>query len=126
MRTETEQRFCGREFTAKEVSLIREVVDTCSGLSRFELANTLFVTMSNDEAAATEAWKILQAESLPNVYILEGGINGWLDTYAHDEFDAQDHVVDHAPDKLAYRFQAATGQLESTARMKAVRRGRIT
>ena len=41
MRTETEQRFCGREFTAKEVLLIREVVDTCSGLSRFELANTV-------------------------------------------------------------------------------------
>ena len=36
-----EQRFCGREFTAKEMSLIREVVDTCSGLSRFELANTV-------------------------------------------------------------------------------------
>lgn len=36
-----EQWFCGREFTAKEVTLIREVVDVCSGLSRFELANTV-------------------------------------------------------------------------------------
>ncbi|MFN2278462.1 MAG: YeeE/YedE thiosulfate transporter family protein, partial [Candidatus Promineifilaceae bacterium] len=32
--------------------------------------NTLFVTMSNDEEKATEAWKILEAESVPNVYIL--------------------------------------------------------
>jgi len=35
------QRFYGREFTAAEVSLIREVVDTCGGISRNELANTV-------------------------------------------------------------------------------------
>ena len=35
------QRFCGREFTAEEVSLIQEVVDTCGGISRNELANTV-------------------------------------------------------------------------------------
>ena len=43
----------------------------------FEPANTVFVTLSNDESAATEAWKMLVAESVPNVYILEGGINNW-------------------------------------------------
>ncbi len=35
------QRFCGREFSAEEVSLIQEVVDTCGGISRNELANTV-------------------------------------------------------------------------------------
>ena len=35
------QRFCGREFTAKDVSLIQEVIETCAGLSRFELAHTV-------------------------------------------------------------------------------------
>ena len=35
------QSFCGREFTAEEVSLIREVVDTCMGISRKELAHTV-------------------------------------------------------------------------------------
>jgi hypothetical protein len=39
--TKADQRFCGREFTAKAVSLIHEIVETCSGLSRFELANTV-------------------------------------------------------------------------------------
>jgi 3-mercaptopyruvate sulfurtransferase SseA len=34
--------------------------------------------MSNDEAAATEAWKVLVAESVQNIYILEGGVNNWL------------------------------------------------
>ncbi len=39
--TKEDQRFCGREFSAKEVSLIHEIAETCSGLSRFELANTV-------------------------------------------------------------------------------------
>jgi hypothetical protein len=36
-----QQRFCGREFTAQEVSLIQEVVETCTGISRTELAYTV-------------------------------------------------------------------------------------
>lgn len=35
------QQFCGREFTPKEVSLIKEVVETCNGISRTELAYTV-------------------------------------------------------------------------------------
>lgn len=35
------ERFCGREFTPKEVSLIKEVVETCDGISRTELAYTV-------------------------------------------------------------------------------------
>ena len=76
---------------------------------QFELANTVFVTISNDEAAATEAWKILKAESLPNIYILEGGINAWLDTYAGNSLGEEDRLVQHEPDRLAYKFNAATG-----------------
>lgn len=34
-------RFSGKVFTAEEISLIREVVATCRGLSRRELANTI-------------------------------------------------------------------------------------
>lgn len=36
-----QQKFCDREFTGQEVSIIREVVQTCKGLSRFELAHTV-------------------------------------------------------------------------------------
>jgi hypothetical protein len=36
-----QQRFCGREFTTQEVLLIQEVVDTCGGISRSELAHTV-------------------------------------------------------------------------------------
>lgn len=35
------ETFCDREFTIEDVSIIREVVDSCKGLSRFELAHTV-------------------------------------------------------------------------------------
>lgn len=82
---------------------------------QFELANTIFVTISNDELAATEAWKILKAESVPNVYILEGGINSWLNTYAGDSLAELDRVANPQPDQLAYRFNAATGSRHPAA-----------
>jgi len=81
----------------------------------FELANTIFVTISNDETAATEAWKILKAESIPNLYILEGGINAWLDTYAADSFTQDERVSLRQEDQLAYRFNAATGSRHRAA-----------
>ena len=34
-------RFTGRTFSAREMTLIREVVQDCSGLSRMELARTV-------------------------------------------------------------------------------------
>lgn len=39
--TVKQHSFCGREFSNQEVSLIREVVQTCTGISRKELANTV-------------------------------------------------------------------------------------
>lgn len=71
--------------------------------------NTLFVIMSNDEAAATAAWRTLNAESVPNLYILEGGINRWIDTFSDANFRAVNRVADMADDQLAYRFDTALG-----------------
>jgi hypothetical protein len=36
-----QQSFCGREFTVEDISLIKEVVETCTGISRTELAYTV-------------------------------------------------------------------------------------
>jgi rhodanese-related sulfurtransferase len=75
---------------------------------RLEPENTIVVVMSNDETAATEAWKILQAESVPNVYILGGGINNWLDTFAAEENGIlPGHTA--GDDMLRYKFAAALG-----------------
>jgi len=35
------QTFCGRTIVSEEMSLIQEVVEDCSGLSRMELAHTV-------------------------------------------------------------------------------------
>ncbi|HBX67846.1 MAG TPA: sulfurtransferase [Chloroflexi bacterium] len=75
-----------------------------------EPANTVFVVMSNDEANATEVWKTLVAESVHNVYILGGGVNGWLDNFASDfEADFCGDVKTASNDELRYNFSAALG-----------------
>ena len=73
--------------------------------------NTVFVLMSNDETTATEAWRIMVAESVPNAYILEGGINNWLTFYGtpyEEDFCAgeKENTVD---DELRYDFTIALG-----------------
>lgn len=73
-----------------------------------EPQNTVIVTMSNDETAATEAWKMLTAESAPNVYILEGGVNNWLATFAPADPTLQ-RVAATGQDRLGYTFRAALG-----------------
>ncbi len=71
--------------------------------------NTVFVVMSNDEKAATEAWKILSAESVSNAYILEGGINEWLATFGHGEGDIVQVAAPTGDDTLCFSFPAALG-----------------
>jgi rhodanese-related sulfurtransferase len=72
-------------------------------------ANTVIVLMSNDETAATEAWKVLQAESVPNVYILEGGINNWISIFGKQEAGIKLVTTPVADDQLRYSFNAALG-----------------
>ena len=70
-------------------------------------ANSVFVLMSNDEAAATDAWKLLIGSSVPNVYILEGGINNWISFFGETEGFQPASTVGN--DQLQYIFPAALG-----------------
>ena len=70
-------------------------------------ANSVFVLMSNDETAATAAWKQLVASSVPNVYILEGGINNWITFFGESE--GFPSAASLAEDQLGYIFPAALG-----------------
>lgn len=81
-----------------------------------EPANTLTVVMSNGEADSTEAWKILVAESVPNVYILEGGVNGWIDTFASATFKEEHPPLTVSSDRLAFAFTSALGSRYPFAR----------
>jgi rhodanese-related sulfurtransferase/uncharacterized membrane protein (DUF485 family) len=71
--------------------------------------NTLFVLASNDEVAATEAWKILSAESVPNVYILEGGVNQWIATFGQEESGIVQVSTPNGDDAFCWSFPAALG-----------------
>jgi hypothetical protein len=88
-------------------------LDELVPLSRDYLAqyapNTVYVVISNDEAKATEAWKTLSAESVPNVYILEGGINQWLKTFAEEDPKIIETPNLPGNDRLCYEFPAALG-----------------
>ena len=86
---------------------IQEIPDIISDL-HFEPANTVFVTMSNDETAATEAWKILVAESVPNVYLLEGGVNNWIAVFGDDDL-TKTFNRGSGDDQLCYIFDSALG-----------------
>ncbi len=79
--------------------------------------NTVFVVVSDNEAAATDAWKTLTAESVPNAYILEGGINNWIATFGTDDPEIQpvpaslaaSESASYAQERLNYIFPAALG-----------------
>ncbi len=80
-------------------------------------ANTVFVTMSNDEELATAAWKYLQAESVPNVYILEGGINNWIATFGDTNLTERFNSG-AGDDELCYIFDSAIGSNYDAAEPK--------
>jgi len=73
-------------------------------------ANTVFVVMSNDETRATEVWKVMTAQAVPNVYILSGGINNWLNTFGTPyEEEICGKMTTGADEELRYEFNAALG-----------------
>ncbi len=87
-------------------------VDELAGIIpelHLEPKNTVFVVMGNGETAATDAWKYLVAESLPNVYILEGGINNWLTVFAEGDNRIRSAETDQGDDSLRFEFAAALG-----------------
>ena len=86
-----------------------EAIETELETLLYEPNGTVFVLMSNDESQATEAWRTLTAASLPNVYVLAGGVNAWLDTFSDESFRANYRLASYAADKPAYLFTSALG-----------------
>jgi rhodanese-related sulfurtransferase len=72
--------------------------------------NSVIVLVSNDEHRSTEAWKLLTAQSVLNVYILEGGINDWLDLFGHLGHERCSELTPPgASEALRHVFEAAVG-----------------
>lgn len=72
--------------------------------------NTINFIVSNGERDATVAYRILAARGVPNLYIIEGGINNWLTVYPPSACIARP-IADRSGDDeaLAFDFERAAG-----------------
>lgn len=86
--------------------------------------HVIHFVVSNGEAAAVEAWKTLKAQGVLNLYVLAGGINGWLDRFPLEPCVAVRDVGGSGPDgeRLAWRFSAAVGDEHPSASPGSLRR----
>jgi hypothetical protein len=71
-------------------------------------ATTVTFLAGNGEERSLEAWKRLAAQGVPNVYVVAGGVNRWLDLYPPPACVAS-RRPDGGPDDLAFRFEYAAG-----------------
>jgi rhodanese-related sulfurtransferase len=74
-------------------------------------ASAVTFLMGNGEAQAVTAWKELKAAGVGNLYVVEGGVNRWLELYGPPACVATPVAVAAAAttDAPAWRFAYATG-----------------
>lgn len=78
--------------------------------------NGVIVLMSNDEAGATEAWKLVMATaSQPNAYVLAGGINRWLAEFAPGHHGRKNSAPGTADETLRHPIRWALGSRHPAA-----------
>ncbi len=65
------------------------------------------IVMSNEEQAANETARVLMSRGIRQVYILAGGVNGWLKVYGKDL--ARRPAPPACPEAARYEFLAALG-----------------
>lgn len=70
-------------------------------------ATSVVFLVSNDEDQATAAWRRLAALGVPNLYVIEGGVNHWLERYPVPACVAT--AAPAAAEEPRFRFAYATG-----------------
>ncbi len=77
---------------------------------RKEAPNTVVVLVSNGEKASTEAYRLLRVSGVQNLYILEGGINNWIDVFGAEKTVARrKEGATPGSDGMSYVFTKAYG-----------------
>jgi len=74
-------------------------------------ANNINIIMSNDETLALKAYRILRAQGVINIYILNGGINNWLKQFPLPEDVAVKKQEKHQDETLGYKFYKTVGDI---------------
>lgn len=79
--------------------------------------HTILFLVGNGERAAIDAWKKLRAQGVINLYVVEGGINRWLELFPLAPAIATRRAASpDDPDALAWEFTLATGASLPSAR----------
>jgi rhodanese-related sulfurtransferase len=76
---------------------------------------TVNFLVGNGEMEALKAWRRLTALGVPNLYVVDGGLNRWLERYPVDACVAERVGKSDGPDALAWRFLYATGSTQPSA-----------
>ena len=88
--------------------------------------NTILLLASNGEGVATEAWKRLKAQGVLNLYVVDGGVNHWLEVYPPNPRVAQKLETPRperpSEERLRYRFLVAVGERCPSAHPDFLRR----
>ena len=75
-----------------------------------EPSNTAIVLAANDDRISTEIYRLLRVNGVQNLYILEGGINYWIDVFGVDASVASmNGKVQRGSESMAYIFTKAYG-----------------
>ncbi|MBK7369387.1 MAG: YeeE/YedE family protein [Candidatus Eisenbacteria bacterium] len=87
--------------------------------------NTILLLASNGEEGATEAWKRLKAQGVLNLYVIDGGINHWLEVFPpRPELAARTAPAgENASDDFGWRFSVATSAQTPSAQPDAFEPG---
>lgn len=80
-----------------------------SGMLATSSPNSVYVLIGNEEDLSTRAWKLLVSESIPNVYVLKGGINNWITVFGKEDASIVRKTESGQADQLQYIFPAALG-----------------
>jgi len=72
-------------------------------------ATSIKVVMSDDEAAAEAAWRVLRAHGVAHAYVLAGGIDLWLDVFRDGRLDALPARGSEATDRMRHAFPSSLG-----------------
>jgi rhodanese-related sulfurtransferase len=85
--------------------------------------NTVFLLVSDGEAASTQAWKELKASGVMNLFIAEGGINKWLEVFPPEPclLGKSSGQPSGSEEQLRYNFRYAVGTQSRAAHPDSIR-----
>jgi rhodanese-related sulfurtransferase len=85
--------------------------------------NMVFFLISNGEEASTQVWKALKASGVMNLFIVEGGINNWLEVFPPEPclLGTSSGRPAGSGEQLRYNFRYAVGTQSRAAHPDSIR-----